>query len=155
MLRGAHRRTRGVLLPFPRAGRRSSWKGYLNNSKVLIKLFQKFARFGAEPHRSLAFRKRRKGAKTVRWTVLAWGTLAGGSPKGWNCTLPVVFGQVEPILWFLILNYRNDLVCPQAGGASYIFGQAEPIPLSFILNYRNDLACPQAGRAPTFGIVRK
>ena len=24
--------------------------------------------------------KRRRGAKTVRWTVLAWGTLAGGSP---------------------------------------------------------------------------
>ena len=38
--------------------------------------------FGRSAHgaKSFAVRKRRRGGKTVRRTVLAWGTLAGGSP---------------------------------------------------------------------------
>ena len=38
--------------------------------------------FGRSAHgaKSLFPQKRRRGDKTVRWTVSAWGTLAGGSP---------------------------------------------------------------------------
>ena len=39
--------------------------------------------FGRSAHgaKSLSPQKRRRGGKTVRRTVLAWGTLAGGSPN--------------------------------------------------------------------------
>ena len=57
------------------------------NIKVFARLFQKAAQskgsaFGRPAHRAKSFfaRKRRRGGKTVRRTVLPWGTLAGGSP---------------------------------------------------------------------------
>ena len=40
---------------------------------------------------ALTTEKRRRGAKTVRWTVLAWGTLAGGSPV--RSTNPTIFRE--------------------------------------------------------------
>ncbi|MDD6061618.1 MAG: hypothetical protein PUB99_03280, partial [Oscillospiraceae bacterium] len=43
--------------------------------------------------------KRRRGAKTVRWTVLAWGTLAGGSPV--RSTNPTIFCEVRFFCIFL------------------------------------------------------
>ena len=54
---------------------------------------------------ALTTEKRRRGAKTVRWTVLAWGTLAGGSPV--RSTNATIFREER----FFFLLFRN-LACP-------------------------------------------
>ncbi|MCY1714740.1 hypothetical protein [Caproiciproducens galactitolivorans] len=102
----------GCIVPFRRfprtaGGAPPTKRLSFNNLKVLIKLSQKFARFGAAPHRSLAFKKRRKGVKTIQWIVSARGTLAGGSPKGWNCILSTIFGQAESIPFVLPIKLQE------------------------------------------------
>ncbi|MEE1019617.1 MAG: hypothetical protein UH824_09070, partial [Acutalibacteraceae bacterium] len=59
--------------------------------KVLVKLFQKLV--GSRGKALVAIRKSRhllysqkirKGAKTIRWIVLVWGTLSRGSPENFD-----------------------------------------------------------------------
>ena len=60
--------------------------------------------FGRSAHgaKSFAVRKRRRGAETVRRTVLAWGTLAGGSPARAGGADRSEFEQaVSSILYYL------------------------------------------------------
>ena len=91
---GGHRNSpnSGTLLSaaqtFPLSGESPApTKVVKTNIKVFARLFQKAAQskgsaFGRPAHRAKFFldMKRRRGDKTVRRTVLPWGTLAGGSP---------------------------------------------------------------------------
>ena len=110
---GGHRNSpnSGTLLSaaqtFPLSGESPApTKVVKTNIKVFARLFQKAAQskgsaFGRPAHRAKSFfaRKRRRGGKTVRWTVLPWGTLAGGSPNRAYSAILSIFLCPETVLY--------------------------------------------------------